>query len=400
MPDPKTDEFLDSVKRNQRKMTWEIYRYGLKHFLRWLGKTGTEVLEDHKRKVQSEDQQERDFYSTKLNDYYSSMLKEGLTQNTARTKVTGAVQFFSYYGFTMKIKKAVWKVQITASDFVPTIQQYRDMFNCGDIRERTLVSLALDLALRVGDFISIKKSELPDLAQETPIAFERMTQKENVLAHGFISAESVELLKTYLPTLKPENPYLFQSNHESHIEDQTANDILKNLAEKAKLKIPSGKKLRFHAFRKRFLSTCADLRVDLNVSKGLTGKQIPKDMESYLSEVSFRDAFLMVKSKLSLMNGTVKASMDSKDAQIMKLQAQLTEQELLLKAMTSLFGNEILTKAREQQAAMLGDKGNLLKDLPSKLSPLETLRAIGREIQIQEQAAYQKMIAENGNGNH
>jgi hypothetical protein len=79
------------------------------------------------------------------------------------------------------------------------------MFQFGDLRARVWVSLSLDLAERIGDVLSIKKAEIPDLNQETPILFERVTQKEKVIAKTFLSSETVELLKVYLPTLKTEN---------------------------------------------------------------------------------------------------------------------------------------------------------------------------------------------------
>ena len=42
--------------------------------------------------------------------------------------------------------------------------------------------------------MNLKKSDLPSLNQESPISFEIMTEKENVLACGFLSEETVDLL--------------------------------------------------------------------------------------------------------------------------------------------------------------------------------------------------------------
>ena len=47
-----------------------------------------------------------------------------------------------------------------------------------------------------------------------------MTGKEEVIAHGFLSAETSKLLKVYIPTpQKKENPYLFLSNGKRPISD-------------------------------------------------------------------------------------------------------------------------------------------------------------------------------------
>jgi len=47
--------------------------------------------------------------------------------------------------------------------------------------------MATDLGLRAGDLIAIKKDDLPQLDQETPIPFDIMTEKEEVIAYLFLS---------------------------------------------------------------------------------------------------------------------------------------------------------------------------------------------------------------------
>ena len=119
-------------------------------------------------------------------------------------------------------------------NFPLTIEHIRAMFKVADHRERVISSLATDLGLRMGDFIRLKKIDIPDLSQESPISIDVMTGKENIVAHGFISSESAELLKTYLPTLrKDDNAYLFPSNGKSHISDEWVNRLLRSLADKA-----------------------------------------------------------------------------------------------------------------------------------------------------------------------
>ena len=47
--------------------------------------------------------------------------------------------------------------------------------------------MAKDLALRIGDFVQIKRKELSNLDQEPPIPFDIVTEKEEVLAKGHLS---------------------------------------------------------------------------------------------------------------------------------------------------------------------------------------------------------------------
>ena len=114
------------------------------------------------------------------------------------------------------------------------IEHIRAMFNVADLRERVLLSLATDLGLRISDFRNIKRTDLPDLTQDTPIPFEVMTGKEGIIAYGFLSSETVELLKVYFKTIdERENPYLFPSNGKKPISDDRINSWLKKLAKTA-----------------------------------------------------------------------------------------------------------------------------------------------------------------------
>jgi integrase len=315
-----------------------------------------------------------------------------LSHNSARASVASVSAFFSFFGFTMKISGDIFNVEVTTSDFVPSIEEYRQLFNCGDLRARVLISMGLDLAWRIGDVLSIKKNELPNL-DEAPTPFERRTAKEKVLAKSFLSTETCELLKSYLPTLKPENEFLFQNGNGSNIEGQTANDVLKTLAVKAKLRIPQNKRIRFHCFRKRFLSTCADLRIDPNIAKILVGKEVSPDMLTYLGEATLKDSWSLVKAKLTLTNGTIKKDMESKDARIGELTQRLEETQRLIKAMTELFGEEILEKAQKKLGVFASKKTG------KPLEPLEALELIAELKRKQEQEEYEKLLAENNN-NH
>jgi hypothetical protein len=217
-----------------------------------------------------------------------------------------------------------------------------------------------------------------------------------------------------LPTLKPENPYLFQSNTHNHLDGESIGDILKNLATKSHITIPQGKRLRFHAFRKRFLSTCADLKVDINTAKILVGKDVESSMLAYLSEVNHKKAFLEVKSVLNLTNGRIKATVDSKDKEILELQKQVNEQTQLMKAMTSIFGKEILQKAKAQltqegfrEVFVFGDRDNTYYAHEDKTlnfsvkrdDATELLSKIAELQQKKQKQAYEKML-ENGDNNH
>jgi integrase len=226
----------------------------------------------------------------------------------------------------------VSKTVKTTKNFPMTIEHVRAMFQVGDLRERLVLSVATDLGLRISDFIQFKKADLPPLNQEPPIAFDIMTGKEDVVAHGFLSQETADLLKVYLPTLEKKNgnPYLFPSNGESHISDEWLNRLLQRLAEKAKIDL-NGKSLSFHCFRKLLLSAAIDSGIGLTAGKKLCGKAIAQSDDTYLTTVNLRQKFIQLKKFLTISEQPrVEAEkVESLKSAISRLQEELTQQKLI-----------------------------------------------------------------------
>jgi hypothetical protein len=86
----KAEEFLDYIRAHKTRNTFHVYEFGLRRFLRFVGKSGNEIIEDAKKRFVSESQQDKDYWLNKILDFKSSLSKEGLTQNSARTNSTGA----------------------------------------------------------------------------------------------------------------------------------------------------------------------------------------------------------------------------------------------------------------------------------------------------------------------
>jgi hypothetical protein len=158
-----------------------------------------------------------------------------------------------------------------------------------------------------------------------------MTEKKKVVAKGFLSSESVQLLQLYLPTLeKKENPYLFPSNSRSHISDEWLNNTLRSLASKAGI-ATGDKSLHFHLFRKMFLSAAIDSGCGLTAAKMMCGKSIPKSDSTYLTTVNLTQKFLQLKRFLSIQEQPKIATekLESLKSAVNKLQEDLTQQRLV-----------------------------------------------------------------------
>jgi hypothetical protein len=190
----------------------------------------------------------------------------------------------------------------TQKSFPLTIEHVRRMFAVANFRERVILSMATDLGLRIGDFLQIKTRDLPDLSLKAPIAFDVMTDKEDVIAKGFLSQETVDLLKKYIEILTDNNPFLFPSNQKKSkpISKSQMGNLLRDLAEKAEIKVANGKRLSFHCFRKMFLSAAIDSGVGLTVGKILYGKTVDASDSTYLTTVKLKQHFVQLKKFLTI----------------------------------------------------------------------------------------------------
>jgi integrase len=331
-------QFLDSVSNPNTK---KEYRHGIKKFCEWFDQNAEEILEMRKDDLTQRAEENLIEYRNRaarfekeIEKFHSYLLEKGSTVNTARNLTIGIRQLFRYYQMPIRIRAGskVAKTVKTTKNFPLAIEHVRAMFKVADLRERVILSMATDLGLRIGDFIKIKKNDLPSLDQEPPISLDIMTAKEEEIAHGFLSQETVDLLKAYLPTLerKNGNPYLFPSNGSSQISDEWLNRLLQRLAEKAQINL-NGKSLTFHCFRKMFLSAAIDSGIGLTAGKKLCGKAIAESDDTYLTTVNLRERFIQLKRFLTIKEQPKieTEKIESLKSAINKLQEELTQQKTI-----------------------------------------------------------------------
>ena len=301
-------EFLDSLPS---KGTKKVYKSGLKKFFEWYGKSAEEVLKERKEDLTQRADEDLVTYRNRASNYakilerfHASLLEEGYKINTAKSLTNGIRQLFRYYQMDIKVRSGsnLNRVVKTQRNFPLNIEHVRRMYAVANFRERVILSMATDLGLRIGDFLEIEKDDLPDLSLEPPISFHVMTGKEDVLAKGFLSQETVNLLKKYLETLPEENPYLFPSSQKAPkpISKTQLGNLLRDMAEKAGIKINNNKRLTFHCFRKMFLSASIDSGIGLTAGKILCGKTVDNSDSTYLTTVKLGQHFIQLKRFLTI----------------------------------------------------------------------------------------------------
>jgi len=354
--------FLDSIiNPNTRKG----YLVGIKKFCEWFGKSPREILEARKDDLTQRPKEGLIEYRNRaarfereIEKFHGYLINQGYTTNTARGMTIGIRQLFRYYQMPVRMRAGsrVTRTVKTSRNFPLRIEHVRKMFAVADLRERVILSMATDLGLRISDFIRIKKNNLPHLNQEPPVAFDVMTGKEEVVAHGFLSAETIELLKVYLPTLqKKENPYLFPSNGNRPISDEWLNQLLGKLGEKAQIDF-SGKSLTFHCFRKMFLSASIDSGIGLTAGKKLCGKAIAQSDDTYLTTVKLREKFVQLKKFLTTKEPTKVEDrvVEKLERAVSRLSEELEQQKVVVAAVTG--ENLRIRRAFEKQVAKLKEE--------------------------------------------
>jgi integrase len=362
----KAQEFLDYVKKAKSKNTLKEYRNGLKKFSEWYGKDLDTILLERKLDLESEDPVRRRRFEHKLEEFHRTLLNEGYAVNSCRTMTLGLIQLFNYFDMDMKtrvISAEAKKTVETEKSYPLTIEEVRGMYAVADsVRDKVLLLMGKDLGLRLADVLSIKRDEIPDLDQESPIPFQRITNKEKVLAKGFLSDETVAILKAYLPTLKSKlNLYLFPSNGGGPVTDDTVNNVLRGLAEKARIKVPNGQALTFHCFRKMFLTYCIEAGVGLTAGKLMCGKAVAKSDSTYIHNARLKKLFLQLQKMIRVTDAATYTAGKDRIEQLEKTIETLMQDVLSHKTAWELGDKKL--KALEQQVQRL--EGELRRALTS-----------------------------------
>lgn len=378
-------EFLDSYSK---KSTRRMYRRGLELFCEWYNKDIDTILKERKddltpRPNESfvDAKQRASRYEKLLEKFHGWLLKQGYKINTARTMCLGLMQLFRYYnmGITLRTGSPVSQTVVTTSDFILQPEHVRAMFHVSkDLRSKLLVSVGNDLGWRISDILNIKRSELPNLEQDAPIEWIRITKKEKVVGKSCLSKTTVALLKEYLLSFPTKNPYLFHSNTRNHISDETVNARLRDLARDAGIEI-GNMRLRWHCFRKMIISQAKNLGIDPDIIKLMVGKSVKKDMLTYMTGIDVKTAFNKLQEIVGIRAFTEESEniVDAMEANIKGLENamnQLEKENLNFKTRIDL-----LQKNQKENTERVGDlkkENERINDLVELLYPKQVIRHI------------------------
>jgi len=333
------EKFLGSLSKG----TMKSYRRGLELFIDFYGKDVDTILAERKddltprpneNLVDAKNRASR--YENLLEEFHAWMGKpihtinkkpnQAYGINTRRTSTLGLLQIFRYYnmGLVLRNGSPISQTVISTGDFVLMPEHVRAMFHVAkDLRSKLLISLGNDCGWRIGDVLSILRSELPNLEQEPPIEWVRITTKEKQVAKTCLSQTTVLLLKEYL-TLPSKNQFLFGSNGKNHIDEETVNNRLRDLARESGIEI-GNMRLTWHCFRDMLISQAKNLGIDPDIVRVMTGKSVNKAMLPYLTGIDVKTAFLKLQKFLGIT--TIIEESETNIKKIEALESALVELE-------------------------------------------------------------------------
>jgi len=374
-----------------------MYRGGLELFCEWHGKDVDTILEERKddltpRPNESfvDAKQRASRYEKLLEKFHGWLLKQGYKINTARTVCLGPLQLFRYYNMriTLRAGSPVSQTVVTTGDFILQPDNVRAMFHVAkDLRSKLLVSMGNDLGWRISDILSIRRDELPNLKQEPPIFWERITKKEQVLAQSCLSKTTVALLIEYLSTFKTDNPYLFHNNAQGHIDEETVTATIRDLARDAGIEL-ANRRLRWHCFRKLIISQAKNLGIDPHIIKLMVGKSVKKDTLTYMTGVDVRTAFIKLQELLAIKTFSEESQsiVEAMETEIKELKQALIRVQQDASAYKK--ESEVLTERVTELEARLKEHGEILDVIPTMQKQIAYLkgRIIRKKPKTREEA--------------
>lgn len=256
--------------------------------------------------------------------YFVWLKSNKYTQNSCRNMVNGPIQFLKYFDTPVKYRKSLgmYKTEITARDHLLTVAEVQEMASVADLKGQVMLRLLL-LGLRVGDVCRLEWKWFDVLDQDAPIPLDIRTHKEGIIAHTFVSQELKDLLAKYLPLLVKDNKFLLQSPRKQHLDEDSLNATLKDLAARARINLRG--QLHWHCGRKLFIRTCAENGINQWNAQLMCGKAVEKSIETYINNVQLKEDFKKVSNILRLKKANGNGRIGNLEEVVNLMSAALTE---------------------------------------------------------------------------
>ena len=292
-----TDDWINaSYPKSSHQSIWK-FRNRLNLFLEYAGLTDAELIESYKR---SKDRQEwAKQIGLKVVDYYKDRVSKGYSTNTVRTEVSTVRAFCRDNATTLIIqRRKIAKAKSAMGEHEFTREELAKMFYVADVRGKAILSVGVSLGFSIQDFAELKRDQIEGLVNKALnekidfIGFDYERGKTGVESRSHLTPEAINSLKTwfeYIDAKRTEkgltkSEYVWANGNGNFLNEQTLNDILKDLVKKANISVTG--KLKFHLLRKFLMSALHDSGFDSWETKRALGKEIPTSDDTYLKSLS------------------------------------------------------------------------------------------------------------------
>lgn len=336
-----TNEAINDWLKQYSGHSFYKHRESILRFLKFLGKTADEALEEYKQ-CEDKDQWAKDMGRTVV-EYLNHLLSSGLAMNTARTHTINIRAFFRDKARALKVRRgAIPGPTVPLDEHKFKQSELQKCFYYACAFDKALLSLGASIGFATKDFLALKRSMMEDLVnyavennEDFPY-FDYNRGKTGIQGRAFLMPEAVKTLKNYFDTT-PSNPKdkLFD------LSPDALNDHLKKVVKTAGIRTKG--KVKWHLLRK-FHFTALLKAMDLIHAKIIEGRRVGPELLTYLihREEDLRDNFVEAYPYLRLVEDGDRLSKTEKQT------------EMLARA---------LAKALREQ-----------KDYPSILDDIEVLR--------------------------
>ena len=314
------NEWLSSLEGEYRQkcnLAFNHFKTFLKEKCGWKEVSGDIILSKHLENRKSDDKKLKYFFDDLMPVYmmwFESQGSPSLNHNSKKVSHNYVVtnnfmvrSFFKYHREPLQVQGRIRVIEVKKKFHAFTKDELTKMAQVGDLEEKAIIMLGVQLGIRVGDFVSLNRKPIleayKDSNGEFPLEFQIETEKENVISIGHISKEVYDTLKLYWAS-KPESEFVFPSNGgHIFISEDRANDVLKNCWVKA---YPDRKdvKIRFHELRSYKISALTNIGANTWAIMKMTGKKVSSDINVYLTGVNLREVFMKGEQALTLTYAT------------------------------------------------------------------------------------------------
>lgn len=290
------------------------YARELDRFLKWLGKTPKQLVEERKADLKLEDEYERKRYRQLVIQFFRSIKSPG----TAQKAVVAVRSFFNFrFGrrgeldFTAHERKEFGRSEAVYVDYLPTREDLKAMVEVSNVRDRAIFLTAASTGIG-GDICKFTREQFKqglerraqphDPVCMAPRGGYLKRLKTDVRMRPFLTRDAVNAINLYLQTRKDNSPWLFVDRSGKKLVADALNKVVTRVVKKAKLDIPKGQRMRLHNFRDFFSEAAHDADIPHDWICVLYGRTIngSEDFYVHATEERLREKFKRVEPHLSV----------------------------------------------------------------------------------------------------